>query len=359
MENLIHPYNPNKILLHYERWKQVYQWYEKMEKYGGSQIPLPSPITVSIDPSSRCQMRCFGCNSWKILEKEKTELDLKYLNELAGVLIGWGTKGVCCGGGGESSLNPLLNTFAEILYENDIGVGIVTNGLLLKKLVGRYFKWIGVSVDAGNPEVWAKVHGITNQKLFDTVLEGIEYQVNNGVQVTYKYLVRPDNVNNVLQGMYQANRLKCFAFHLRPMANPWFGDPSKQLFTQQDIETVQGALECGRANFPNLKIFGVFNKLGESWEVVHPFNKCWAIFATCVFQSNKKVGLCCDLRGCPTVEVGPFENPEDFTKFWGSKEHFDIQKKINVKKCSRCTMNILNQVFEKAIIEDGFMENFI
>jgi MoaA/NifB/PqqE/SkfB family radical SAM enzyme len=264
------------------------------------------------------------------------------------------------GGGGESTLNPSLNDFIQALYENNIAKGIVTNGIAIKE--HRHLKhmdWVGVSVDAGDKEVWSKVHGV-KPELFQQVLDNMKYLVDQQVDVTYKYLVRPENVGSVYCAIRHAADIGCAAFHIRPMATPWFDD-IQPIFTERDIELVNEQLHRARKAFgKHIDIVGVFNKLDSQWRVAHPFEKCWAIFATCVFQANKKVGLCCDLRGCQTVEVGPFDNPEDFiNNFWGSDKHKKIQEQVDVNKCSRCTFSMLNQYFEQAIIQDRLMPYFI
>lgn len=359
----INPYSPAKVLVHYERWKTIQGWHNSMVEDPTCQHSfLPRPITVSVDLANKCNMKCIDCNADFLLKKEaQTILDKKYLENLTIALQKWQVSGVCLGGGGDSTLNPNLGFFVEELHKKYIKAGMVSNGLLIHKFPElQRLIWLGVSVDAGTSKIWQKVHGMENSKLFELVLHNMQQLIRNGVDVTYKYLLRPENVKDVYNAIGICNSIGCRNFHIRPMASPWFDDPTKQLFKQKDVNKVSRQLERAKKDFPLVNIVGVFNKLGKEWKVEHPFEKCWAIFASCVFLSNRKVGLCCDLRGCPTVEVGPYDNPQDFIdNFWGSREHFNIQKQIDINKCSRCTFSFFNKMFEEAIINDGFMKDFI
>lgn len=351
----IHPYSPDKVLCYYQRWQRVYKWYL-------GEGELPYPITVSVDPSARCNMRCKGCNAYEVLSSNKTEFDKEYMAKLADTLFEHEVRSVCLGGGGSADMNPHLSHFVDSLHGRRIGIGMVCNGTLLDRVRSiKKFSWIGVSVDASNADTWAEVHQVS-PRWFDKVLENMRVAARNGVQITYKYLIRPENVGEIYDAAKVAKSLGVFGFHARPMSEPWFNDTSTRLFTEQQAKWCRGQIQDAKKDFEdeNFQVHGVFSKVGGDFRVVHPFNKCWAIFATCVFQSNKKVGLCCDLRGCPLVEVGPFEDPREFfADFWGSDEHRKIQDKIDVSKCPRCTFGALNRLFEEAIIQDQFMIDFI
>jgi wyosine [tRNA(Phe)-imidazoG37] synthetase (radical SAM superfamily) len=322
---------------------------------------LPAPITVSIDPANVCNAKCLYCNADFILNKNRGEmLSPKYLIQLAEFLHIWGVKGACLGGGGEALCNPYTGAFIKDLKEiYNIGVGIVSNGILIDKHPElEYLDWIGVSVDAATPETWGLVHG-TKPDIFLKVMYNMKQLVKKGVHVTYKYLVRPEAVYEVYDAVIKAREIGVMNFHIRPGANPWFKDTKKEFFTDDDVKSVKEQLTAAKADLPEMNIIGVFNKVGSHWQVEHPFKTCHAVLATCVFQANKKVGFCCDNRGNPTFEIGPYDNPTELLNFWGSKEHYKLINDICVNSCTRCTFSIFNQYFEQAILKDGFMLNFI
>jgi len=354
---VLSPYSPEKILCHHTTWLQVKDWYETSQKNQWIRFELPPPITVSVDLANKCNMRCIGCNADFLLKKERQcMLDKDFLDELADVLGSWNVKGVCLGGGGESTLNPNLSFFIDRLTQNHVGAGLISNGLLLHKHDLNKLKWLGVSMDAGTADVWGLVHGV-KPELFDRVLDNIRNLTKNGLDITYKYLIRPENVNDVYEAVKKADELGCSAFHIRPMAIPWF-EKKRAIFIEEDVKKVNEQLEKAKSDF-KIKIIGVFNKVGQQWEIVHPFKKCWAIYITCVFMANKKVSFCCDRRGDKTVEIGPLEHPKEILNFWGSKKHFELQKKICLRQCSRCTFGYFNYAFENCVLEDNVFLDFI
>ena len=360
MSATINPYSPCKVLCHHRTWQDVKRWCDEMEQ-GIEQAWLPTPITISFDPANKCNCHCIDCNADFVLQKSaQCMMSREYLRELAEFLSDWGVRGACGGGGGESTLNPHLGFFVEELKNYDIGVGIVSNGIALHHHPElELLDWLGVSVDSATPETWALTHG-ADKKNFNKILCNMMALINKGVHTTYKYLVRPQNTCEVYDAVKMADNIGCKYFHIRPMSLPWFGKPTNPLFTSAEVKLVQTQLEHAKQDFPAVDVIGVFSKVNaENWKVEHPFKKCHAIFATCVFQANKMVGTCCDNRGNPHFEVGPFEHPRDFAAFWGSRKHYDMMCTHCVDSCPRCTFNYWNAMYEQVIESDGFMLDFI
>jgi MoaA/NifB/PqqE/SkfB family radical SAM enzyme len=358
--NMFQPYNPAKIFCHHKTWLNVAQWVHDIQD-DPEHAWLPAPITVSIDPANVCNMKCLYCNADFVLNKHNGEMmSREYLAELASFLYDWEVRGACLGGGGEALCNPHVGEFIENLSKTyGIGVGIVTNGLLIDRVPElQYIDWCGVSVDAGTAETWGLVHGV-KPELFDRVLKNMQSLYAKNVHVTYKYLVRPESVNEVYEGIKRAWGLGILNFHIRPGAPPWFEDTKKEFFTDDDVTNVQEQLSRAKNDFPAMNIIGVFNKVGKHWQVEHPFSRCHAVLATCVFQANKKIGFCCDNRSNPALEIGPFNDPKKILDFWGSKAHYDLVCSKCISSCPRCTFAVFNSYFEKCVLDDKFMLDFI
>ena len=202
---MFNPYNPAKIFCHHKTWRDVAQWVRDM-KDDPENAWLPAPITVSIDPANVCNAKCLYCNADFVLNKNKGEmLSSEYLDNLAAFLYDWGVRGACLGGGGEALCNPHVGAFIESLkLTYDIGVGIVSNGILIDKHPElEHLDWIGVSVDAATAETWGLVHGV-KPDLFLKVIHNMRELVKKGVHVTYKYLVRPEAVHEVYDAIIKA-----------------------------------------------------------------------------------------------------------------------------------------------------------
>ena len=68
-----------------------------------------------------------------------------------------GVKAVVLIGGGEPMAHPEFGTIVDYFYENDIHVGVTSNGTLIDKYfdsLAYRTKWVRISVDAGCEEVF-------------------------------------------------------------------------------------------------------------------------------------------------------------------------------------------------------------
>ncbi len=83
----------------------------------------------------------------------------------------------------------------------------------------------------------------------------------------------------------------------------------------------------------------------------------------CTFQPPTTEGkgfnvtLCCDRRGDERL-TQENTNVKKFRKYWGSKKHLGLIKKIDPKKCERCVRAPHNRLYEKAIKEDNLSYEF-
>ena len=364
------PFNSWKLLAHLYRWKEIQR---------GN--PLPPPALVTIDPTNVCNLKCIWCNSEYLRTKNKEEIDLETLKNLAKSLGSWndgkfGLEGVCIAGGGEPTNHKGLGKFIDELTKNNIGVGIVTNGTNLDKHMPHLSQcsWIGVSMDAGTPEIYKKLKGAD---MFDKVTENIKKvnkEASNGLLgapgqghgISYKYLLHPGNVGDVYNAAKIAKEIGCRNMHIRPFGNPWDRN-LKTPFGYGDIEEFKEQLSQARElEEDSFRIFGVTHKFDGNFNKSNDFKECYAIFMTGDFlpptdpdKGKFNFGVCCDRRGDNKLTL---ENLTDFNQvkdFWGSKEHWEMFDKIDPKNCPRCTYQPHNRIYEQAIMEENLTYDFI
>ena len=263
-------------------------------------------------------------------------------------------------------------------------VGIVTNGTEIDKFIEPLSKctWVGVSVDAGSPETMKKIKGkdVFN-KIIGNMQKLIKYSKDNntklsmsgqGYGVSYKYLLHPHNIHEINKAVKIAKEIGCRNFHMRPAGIPWdkidITNNNFIFFNDEYVKEFQKQIIMAREmEDQNFGVFGITHKFDKKFDIFNQFKTCHAIFMTAVFMPDTdnnldsfNLGLCCDRRGDENLLLG--ENIGDINeidKLWGSKKHWEIFDKINVKKCPRCTYQPHNQIYEYVILKDNMTYKFI
>ena len=354
--NKYNAFNSLKALVHTQYWKQIVQ-----------KGTIPPPKMVSIDPNGKCDFDCPHCNARRSIKPPSVNngyttyhMNVPMINSVIRLLKFWNTRAVCIGGGGQALLNPNTNYLIQQLSLGGVSqIGIVTNGSQLhtihKENVNRC-KWIGISVDAATPQTISKMKGI-KPNFFQKIIKNISRITNNDTQISYKYLLHPNNCSQVYQAIKLAKQIGCDLIHIRPGAQPWFQIGKKSFdFTQQMITSVVQQVQQGRKDFQSdkFRIYGITHKFTNKWNIKKSFNRCHALFTTCYISPKGQIGLCCDRRGDDQLILGNLDN---IRQKWGSEQHFKIHQKIKVQKCPRCTYSHVNQIFQNVIIEDKMFYN--
>ena len=372
------PFNSMKVLAQVYRWRQI--------KRSGV---IPPPSTVTIDPINRCNLKCLWCNSSLVIKNRTKMIPPIYMSNIVDGLgewthNEWPVESVCIAGGGEPLLYPDIDHLIDRLTYNGIEVGIVTNGTLINRHIEALSKctWVGVSVDTGYSGEFFLLKGVD---LFHDVISGmknlIEYSKTNdtylglnrpGNGVSYKYLLHPLNINTIEKSVKLAKEIGCKNFHLRPVGVPWnelLGNNWSFPFTGEHLkileETEKSVRKLESKDFGVYLVTHKFDALNRR----HKFDKCYAIFMTCAItppRSEKEkfcLGLCCDRRGDPKLEVFEslyyFNDFSQVKKFWGSPAHWIIFDQIKLEECPRCTYQPHNQVYEEVILNDSMTYKFI
>jgi MoaA/NifB/PqqE/SkfB family radical SAM enzyme len=371
------PFNSDKLLAQTYRWREIRRGYS-----------VPQPSLVTIDPINICNLHCVYCNAGYILEKNNKQLSKNTLLNLADFLKEWhgssqwaqkGVESICIAGGGEPLINKDIGEFVERCVSKGIEVGIVTNGTLIDRFLEPLSKctWVGVSVDAGTKESFEKLKKVD---MFDRVIENIRKLIDyskekntrlnmkiQGYGVSYKFLLHPYNVYDVKMATEIAKEIGCRNFHLRPVGIPWNHSGQLVGFTSEMIQDYDKQIEEARKlEDNNFGIFGITHKFNSRLEKQNCFNRCHAVFMTCVITPSFVGGdtfnleLCCDRRGDKQMLLGEsLSDVNEIGKLWGSEKHWKIFDSIDVTHCPRCTYIPHNIIYENVIEKDNMTYRFI
>ncbi len=346
-ENKYNSFNSWKGLTYYENYKGIVNWLEGK----GS---LPAPIEASLDPISACNNRCYYCNSQRYLRENPIRIPRwgrEYSEDLLIGLFHMGVKATCWGGGGESTLNIRLPEM--IRGSNLLGMenAIITNAVSLSdNLIDALLlcRWIGVSVDTSNPEVYKKVRGTDDCfRAWANIAKLAMKRVKTDIAI--KVLVLSETIDTIVKTCKMAKVAGVQDFHVRPvdLERKDFKVATKLNLDMARIKDIFA--ECHSMETPDFRVYTVTHKYDENFHVKHDFKKCLASPLVMQICTNKKIYVCVDHR-----------NEDRFAiKEWGNDAHRELLKSIDPEKeCARCTWSEYNRQISECIIEDRLCRNF-
>jgi GTP 3',8-cyclase len=346
-ENQYNSFNSYKGLTYYEHYQKIVGWLK-------GHNDLPPPIEASLDPMNACNNACYYCNSQRYLRDNPTKIQRWGRDFLEDTLIDLamgGVKAWCWGGGGESLLNIRLPGMTKVGVDLGMECGIITNGVLLSGALADELmlaRWIGISLDSADPEVYSKVRGTDDCK---KVLKNIEYVAKKRTKtdICIKVLVLPETIDTILYTCKVARDLGVQDFHVRPvdLERKDFKVARKLNFDINKISNI--FYECHKLETKDFHVYTVTHKYDANFHVKHDFKHCYASPLVTQICTDQKKYLCVDHRLESKFEV----------KEWGSDQHRTLMESIVPDRdCGRCTWSEYNRQIEDCIIEDKMCRNF-
>jgi len=369
-KNKYNSFNSMKGLAWYDsHYKPIAAWFKGEGK-------LPPPIELSLDPTHLCNFLCGHCNAQRYLvinpeevPKETKLMSKSHLEDLIDCCSDWGVRAICIGGGGEPLMNKAAWGLPSYTHKKGMESSFATNGALINKKIAdemMYCRWVGVSVDSGTEKTFERVHGI-NQ--FGRVINNLKLltkrkeETGSNIDISYKFLIRPDNWEDLENAARLAKDIGVQDFHARP------ADLQRKDLTNKeaiDYKTLTSAMDLNY-NFEkiheifsrikelsddNFRVFTVMHKYDPSFKVKHSFKNCVSSSLMLQACADGNVYVCADHRIEDRFKLtSHYPNPEQVIKYWGSDEHRKLLQSINVDgECGRCTYGeFARQIEELAI----------
>jgi len=328
------------------------------------------PVTVAIDPTTKCNYNCIWCNAFDV-RQNKAEMSKEHLIKLADFFKSWGVKSTCIAGGGEPLMNKYTVDFIKRCYINGLSNSVITNGSFLNDniidVVANECRWIGFSMDAGTVETYNSVKGITNNKIFPKLINDItklcdKINKNNNIcDVGYKFLLHPYNQHEIIKAAKLAKECGVNDFQVRPVGMDnitLYRNKEKPKF---DYNLINEQLEkIFLLEDENFHVYGIRHKYSDDLRRKINYKKCWASPLHPAFCADGNVHLCIDMRGKEELILCSHDpDPAEILKHWGTDKHKEILDNINVAKCTKCTFAGYNEIIEKAFVGDKLCRNHI
>lgn len=328
---------------------------------------LLPPIEASLDPAGVCQLDCLWCGSYSFLNPKGSIyqdsacriMPQGHLLKLVEFLINWGVTGFCLGGGGEPSLNPDCTDAIYRIREKGREVAMVTNGVNLSAALIdalHLCRWVGFSVDAATESEYHLLKG-GPRDAFYRVLRNIDTlvrRVDGYCDVSFKFLVCPDNARSILAACHLAKESGVREFHARPAKIE-----GKEAYVGQgvafDVPLIMDLFAaCHELEDDNFRVITSWHKFGEGFKARNDFSRCWASPLQIQCCAEGGVYNCQDQRCEPRFRLGShYPDPERILDFWGKEEHLNLLKGIKPEEdCCACTYGPYQKQIEAVAVRD-------
>jgi len=185
-----------------------------------------APVLIELDPSNTCNHGCYFCISSYIHLPESKNLETYNKSVMPeNILLGackdfvdMGVRAVNWTGGGEPTINPHLGKAIKYLGENNIKMGMFTNGTLLDKrdlfeTIVDNMTWVRFSVDAGTKKTYNSIRRAKDNQDWDKMISNLTtlVETNNRkgkkIDIGVGFVITPDTYKEIVDF---ANNFKDF-----------------------------------------------------------------------------------------------------------------------------------------------------
>jgi MoaA/NifB/PqqE/SkfB family radical SAM enzyme len=347
-----------------------------------------SPYIVEFDPTTKCNLACPDCISGELLNQDEFSNDR--VLELTQEMIDAGVKGVILIGGGEPMAHPKIGEVINLLGQNNVAIGITTNGLYLKKhleSITKYVSWIRVSMDAASPEVFQSIRpSRTGDSMFDLVIENMKSFSKNKRKdqiLGYSFMVYSKgdygfkgvplqndkavikiatakdlyttNADEIYKAAIIAKEIGCAYLEIKPMYDSnHFSVMQKQIISDLVEEQIEKAKTLEDENFKIIEATKLRSSLrGEGNYEPKKYTRC-AVSQLRTLVTPSGVYVCPYFRGVDHKKIGDVNN-QSFIEMWHGEKRRNIMNKLDPS--IDCPMHCIRND-SNIFIEENLNNNF-
>ena len=333
-------FNPLKCLAHADKIRDILNG------------KFPPPILVHLDLTNRCNFNCPWCYVKNYISN-RIEMPFHIASKIINELVDYGVQSILFTGGGEPTLYPDFMKAVELAANQNVELGLTTNGTQLYKFADclplEKFKYVRVSFDAGCEETYMKVHGAKKGDFIRTLEGARAIALRKLCQVGLAYLVTPLNYRELPEALRWAENYDLDYISIRPTVFEMFLSEAQ---VKEAIE-ISNSLTSSSVNIL---------RLNERFETIMNEERiaCRSTPLIAAITADAKLTLCCQKRGESEFQWGDLST-ESFKNLWGNLLHQTMLEKVKNEPCFDCTcrMRSYSQIIEKVFIEDNMHLGFL
>ncbi len=324
-------YDKLKLLCHREKVQSILEVGEGIKIYDN----LP-PISVEMHLTDNCNLACPWCTDRALLgngAKLSKDVAFSLLREFGQM----GT-GVTLEGGGEPTVHPDFKEIVKYGYDNDVALGLITNGTVDLSDIINKFKWVRISLDASTKEEYILEKG---KDFMERVLENInkykEIRDNKSCYLGIGYVITNRNCSHIDDIICRLNEMGVDYLYLRPVEEAAEITPTREeLYDLR--KRILGLTEDKRIKFKLVINDRLISQNGGLPCVAHSL--------TSIIHANGDV-VCCEKRRHDNLILGNV-NDKSFREIWRSDARINATGKLldpsEQAGCSACRITGFNML---------------
>lgn len=303
------------------------------------------PYLAVIGGSYSCNYKCVFCEWFsplrekinKEIQNPDYHIEMDTYTRLVKELSSLGTKNILIDYL-EPFMDPLLIEKIRIAKQHNMGCFVITNGSLITKekaesLVDLKLDYLNISINAGSPETYSKIHLTETEQTFERIKSMVTYieKLKKQKQTPFpntrlSMVICNRNYLDVPKLVEVCRETGAKNAYVKKLIAPTERFAQElELNTEQTKnmnQSIEEALKSAKEYGINLEI---------EWEEQVDFNKtgdlpCYYGWLFCLIDGNGDVHPCCFQNHAASCTMGNI-NREDFSAIWFSEKYRDFRKK--------------------------------
>lgn len=334
--------NPFKIYSHIPK---LYDWYNGKDIY---------PISIEIGLTSKCNHRCCWCSINAKDIARSHFLDRKVIDTFLSNILQMDVRSVVVSGSGEQTLHPDFDYFLTRLKENEIYIGLNTNGSMLTESICRTIvntvTWVRISLDASSETVRKAVHGVSD--LTKTVsgikqLVSMKNKTESMLSIGTQMVVCPENGDEIESCAQLSKEIGSDYHQIKPTIPfdyyyPDLEDKKELMAGWLDrVKSVAADLSC-KGFLINVR-YDQFQNYIKSISLREKAQRpCLTSFSPYV-EADGQVWYCVDKKGFPEFWLGDL-NKTSLMEIWNGNRRKEVLEYVADNPCGHiCRNSPLNE----------------
>lgn len=329
-------YNKLKLLQNYKKVESILE-----VSKGSKDYDEMFPICIDLHLTNACNLQCSWCTDREIM-KTVASIPYEKVTALLDEFAEHGT-GVTLEGGGEPTLHKDFFRIVDYAYDQNIHLGLITNGTMDISNSIYKFKWVRVSLDSCNAKEYTQEKGVDK---FQKVLENLKkYCANRNPQKTFVgvgYVITTRNMENMEELIECLDKIGVDYIYFRPVEE-----------AEDILPTVQDMLNLKKNLIEWTKDKRIKYLIHIQDRIIKNNNNlpCVAHSITSIIHADGSVNLC-EKRRHDEICLGNIMECT-FEDLWTSEKRLIATNKLLCAECQVgcdvCRISGFNDVFNQLV----------